>query len=191
MDTWMIVLTAVATVPLLYYVWMTFGLLLLRLEVDMNDSRMAAEAFIDLLRDARRTMLICDDGSDMPDSIYNADEVIEATRTALASNANLQLQCLFSSDDETRFSRAFAREPRVIIKRQGPRRDVHFGIIDGGRKGYVSAASAHAFGSGMRRYRKYDCSRCLIPRHIREAALGRHARSIQGLFPRVIPEAAR
>ena len=188
MDTWMIVLTAVATVPLLYYIWMTFGLLLLRLEVDMNDSRVAAEAFIELLRDAKRTMLICDDGNDMPDSIYNADDVIEATRTALAANPDLQLQCLFSSDDETRFSRAFAREPRVIIKRQGPRRDVHFRIIDGGQKGYVSA---HAFGSGMRRYRKYDCSRRLIPGHVREAALGRHVRSIQGLFPKVIPEAAR
>lgn len=181
MDTWMLVLTAVATVPHLYYVWMTFGLLLLRLEVDMNDSRVAAEAFIDLLRDARRTMLICDDGNDMPDSIYNADDVIEATRAALATNADLQLQCLFSSDDETRFSKAFAREPRVLIKRQGPRRDVHFRIIDGGRKGYVSAHG----------YRKYDCSRRLIPGHIREAALGRHVRSIQGSFPKVIQEAAR
>ena len=174
--------------PLLYYVWMTFGLLLLRLEVDMNDSRVAAEAFIDLLQDAEHTMLICDDGNDMPNSIYNADDVVEATRTALAANPELQLQCLFSSDDETRFSKAFANDPRVIIERQRPRRDVHFKIIDGGRKGVVSA---HAFGSGMRRYRKYDCSRRLIPTHIREAALGRHVRSIQGLFPEGIQETAR
>ena len=69
--------------------------------------------------------------------------------------------CLFSSNDETGFTEAFA-DQRVYLKRGvQPRRDVHFKIIDG-RKGYVSA---HPPGAFERRYRSYDCSK--VAPHIR------------------------
>ena len=57
------------------------------------------------------------------------------------------------------------------------RRDVHFKIIDDGRKGYVSAHPPESF---ERRYRSYDCSK--VAPHVRQAALGRHMDSIAGLF---------
>ena len=172
----------VAAVPLAVYIWMTWGLLFLRLEVDMNDSSIAAQAFIELLDDAKHTMWICDDGNNMPDSIYNMNHIIEAVQRRLNENENLRLLCLFSSNDQTKFSTAFADEPRVIVKTQQPRRSVHFKIIDDGEKGYVSS---HPYESTERRYRKYDCRHFFVLNHIREAALGRHVHGVRTLFPEV------
>ena len=172
----------VAAVPLAGYIWMTWGLLFLRLEVDMNDSSVAARAFTELLDEAMETMWICDDGNSMPDSIYNMDEIVEAVRRRLNENEKLQLLCLFSSGDSTKFSTAFSDDSRVIIKTHQPRRSVHFKIIDDCKKGYVSS---HPYGSTERRYRKYDCRHFFVPDRIREAALGRHLRGIRELFPEV------
>lgn len=122
-------------------------------------------------------MWIRDDGNDFPESIYNTADVIEAVRRRLTGNEDLHVYCLFSSNDETSFTRAFAGHQRVHLKQGQPRRDVHFKIIDDGRKGYVSA---HPPGSSERRYRSYDCSK--VAPHIRQAALGRHRDSIAGLF---------
>lgn len=172
----------VAAVPLVGYIWMTWGLLFLRLEVDMNDPGVAARAFTELLDDAAHTMWICDDGNDMPDSLYNMDHIVEAVKRKLNENENLRLLCLFSCADETKFSAAFADEPRVIMKTQQPRRSVHFKIIDDAAKGYVSS---HSYESTERRYRKYDCRHFFVFDHIREAALGRHVRGVRNLFPEV------
>ena len=57
------------------------------------------------------------------------------------------------------------------------RRDIHFKIIDDGRKGYVSS---HPIGAAERRYRLYDCSR--VPAAIRDAALGHHVRAMKARF---------
>ena len=168
----------VAAAPLAYYVCRTWGLLRLKLSVGLNDAKLAADAFQALLKDARHTMLICDDGNDMPESIYNNDTIVNATGARLEANPDLRLFCLFCSTDETKFTRRFATNPQVKMKRGvQPRRDIHFKIIDGGRQGYVSS---HPLGSSERRYRLYDCSR--VPERIRDAALGRHVRDMESNF---------
>ena len=175
---WLAVVSALA-LPVLYYVRRTWGLLRLRLDVGVNDSSFAADIFIELLRDARDSMLICDDGNKMEGSLYNAEDVIDAVEEQLRANRNLRLQCLFNYGDETLFTKKFEKHPRVKMKRGiQPRRDIHFKIIDRGRRGYVSA---HPLGSTARRYRLYDCSHA--PDNIREAALGRHVQDMQRMFP--------
>ena len=174
-----VALWVVAALPALYFVWRTRGLLKLDLQVGKNDSKFATDTFIELLNDARQVMMICDDGNDMDGSIYNSARIIDAVDTRLQANAELRLLCLFCSDDDTEFTKWFSDHPRVDMRRgRQPRRDVHFKIIDLGRRGYVSA---HPLGATERRYRLYDCSR--TPGDIREAALGRHVRDMQAVFP--------
>ena len=170
---WLAALSAPA-----FFAWRTWSLLRLNLKVGMNDDGFARHAFTELLSEAERAMWICDDGNDFPESIYNAETVVDAIRRRLDRNQALHLYCLFSSNDETGFTGAFANHPRVHMKRGvQPRRDVHFKIIDDGEKGYVSA---HPPGSFERRYRSYDCSN--VAPHIRQAALGRHLETIVDLF---------
>ena len=173
---WLAVLAALAAPA--FFAWRTWSLLRLQLEIGRNDDHFARRAFVALLNEAEHAMWICDDGNDFPESIYNTAAVIEAIGQRLTRNEALHVYCLFSSNDETSFTRAFAGHQRVHLK-QGvqPRRDVHFKIIDDGRKGYVSAHPPESF---ERRYRSYDCSK--VAAHIRQAALGRHLDSIAGLF---------
>lgn len=173
MVLWVVALSAPAI-----FVWRTWGLLRLNLKVGTNDDGLARRIFIELLNEAENAMWICDDGNDFPESIYNATEIIQAIRARLVSNEGLHLYCLFSSNDKTSFTEAFANHPRVHMQRGiQPRRDVHFKIIDGGRKGYVSA---HPLGSSERRYRSYDCSK--VSPHIRREALGRHLEGVETFF---------
>ena len=179
MTAWLAII-AIA-VPLLYYVYRTAGLLRLGLQVGMNDSGFAAETFVELLKDAERTMLICDDGNSMADSIYDREDVVAQVLDRLQANPRLRIACLFFSSDDTAFTRRLDGHARVTLKRGvQPRRDIHFKIIDGGRKGYVSS---HPIGAAERRYRLYDCSR--VPASIRDAALGHHIHAMKAQFPDV------
>ena len=169
---WILALAAPA-----FYAWRTWGLLGLNLKVGMNGHAIAKDTFIALLNDAESAMWICDDGNDFPDSIYNMPEIVTAIEERLRRNDRLRLFCLFSSDEKTCFTQAFEKNPRVRIRRVRPRRDIHFKIIDNGAKGCVSA---HPHGSFKGRYRSYDCTRA--PKHIRQAALGRHLDGMKDIF---------
>lgn len=166
-------------IPLVIYTWGIVGVLRLGLQIGTNNSEFARRAFIDLLRDAENTMLICDDGNDMPESIYNSEEVIRAIQDRLAEAPDLRLLCLFSSKDDTLFTQAFADNQKQVhmIRGAHPRRDIHFKIIDAGRRGYVSA---HPYGAEERQYRLYDCSR--VPWFVRTAAFGKHISTMRSEF---------
>lgn len=173
---WLVTLAALSAPA--FFVWRTWGLLRLNLQVGMNDDSFVQSTFVALLNEAEREMWICDDGNDFPESIYNTAEVVDAVDRRLRDNKGLHVYCLFSSKDDTAFTRAFGDHPQVHMKRGvRPRRDIHFKIIDDSRKGYVSA---HPPGAFERSYRSYDCSK--VPKHIRHAALGRHQDSMVGYF---------
>ena len=139
MDVMALVWLGALSVPA-FVAWRTWGLLRLNLKVGMNNDRFAQSTFIELLDEADRKMWICDDGNAFPESIYNAEAVVEAVWHRLEENRELHLYCLFSSNDNTRFTKAFDGHPQVHMDRGvQPRRDVHFKIIDDARKGYVSA----------------------------------------------------
>ena len=160
-----------------YYIYDTRGLWRLGLTVGMNDGKVAAKSFIDLVKDAKEEILICDDGNDMADSIYNDKQVVDAIDSRLREKPQLSVRCLFYSTENTLFTKTFTAHQQVAIDRGSARRRVHFKIIDHGLKGYVSS---HEYGESDRRYRMYDCSR--VPARVRDATLGRHVRAMQDVF---------
>ncbi len=151
----------------------------LKLEVGTNDNRLATGMFLALLNDAECEMLVCDDGDQMEESIYENSDVIQAVRVKLEANPRFKMRCMFYSDDETKFRTAFRDQDRVDIKVVKCRRDIHFKIIDDGRKGYVSK---HPRGESERAYRSYAGG----PQAIRELALRRHITDINGIFQHAV-----
>lgn len=174
----MVITGVVGLAAIGYYVWKTWGILLVKLDIGTNGNRFAAQVFLRLLADAQSSMLICDDGNDMPESIYANREVCDEVESHLERNSEIRIYCLFHSNDRTRFVEKFSNHPQVAIRNANVRRDIHFKIIDGGAKAYVSS---HPSGGVERRYKLYDCSKA--PQRIRDVALGHHIRDMKAEFP--------
>ena len=114
--------------------------------------------FIELLDQARTSMIVYDDGNDMDRAVYNDSRIIDAVRSKLQSNPDFELKCLFNCNDDVKFRKAFRGEPRVDIRTRSdvrPERKTHYKIIDGGLKAYLSR---HELGSSQRRFKTVDCT---------------------------------
>ena len=172
-----VLVVIVASLPVVYYVQQTWGLLLLKMDVGTNDNQFATRTFIELLQDARETMMVCDDGNKMEDSIYESDEVVNAIETALKSNPQLRLLCLFSSEDETLFTQKFEKTNK--LRSSGQDRDE------------TSTSRSSTKASRLRFDPSVQLGRATVqavrlsrvPVNIREAALGRHVRDMRAHFP--------
>ncbi len=126
--------------------------------VRINDDDSVVSNFIELLGEARTSMILYDDGNDMAGSVYNDSRVIDAVRSKLRSNPDFELRCLFNCDEDVKFRREFSNEPQVDIRTRcdvGRERKVHYKIIDGGIKAYLSR---HELGSSQRRFKIIDCT---------------------------------
>ena len=160
-----------------YYIYSTWDLLFLKLEVGTNSDSFASDVFISLVNDACHEMVVRDDGNRMRGSVYEDEHVIDAVRKKLESSPNFRMRCLFSCEDETAFKRAFKNEKgRVLIRVAQPRHDIHFKIIDGGRQGYIST---HAQGQSRRSYRLY---RGWLRKRTQWEVFGRHLADIDRAF---------
>lgn len=124
----------------------------------INDDPAATEYFVGLLDEAKKKMTIYDDGDDMAGSIYNDPEVIAAVQGKLEQNADFKIQCFFNFDHDLRFRQVFGNHPRVDIRTgdNAAANDVHYKIIDDGRKAYLSR---HELGDSKRSIRWIDCTR--------------------------------
>ena len=133
----------------------TRGLPDLITETGENDDNFACKVFSELLKDAQAEMMIYDDGGkDSP--IYDDENMVGEVKQRLQENVDLQLFCLFTYKEQTAFWNAFDEEPRVHMKKRSARSDLHYKIIDGGRKGYLTV---HRLNSSVRPFRRFDCSR--------------------------------
>lgn len=149
---------------------------------DSNSDEAAVEQFVALLDEAETSMVVHDDGNKMDGSIYESETVIDAVRKKIAKHRDFRLACHFNFGG-TRFTEELARCPAVRIRTgQGdrPADDVHYKIIDCGRKAHLSS---HRFNSKERRYKVIDCGN--VPRrlmtHVTDVLLGRykdHARNL-------------
>lgn len=104
--------------------------------VQVNDDSVVRN-FIELLDEARTTMVVYDDGNDMDGSLYNDRRVIEAVRSKLRANPDFQLQCLFNCDHDVKFRKELANEQRVDIRTRydwDNAGKIHYKMIDGGVK---------------------------------------------------------
>ncbi len=124
----------------------------------INDDNSVVSNFIELLDEARASMIVYDDGNDMDGAVYNDSRVIEAVRRKLRSNPDFELRCLFNCNDDVKFRKEFADEKQVDIRTRiavDRERKVHYKIIDGGIKAYLSR---HELGSSQRRVKIVDCT---------------------------------
>ena len=150
----------------------------------ISDDPVATEYFIDLLDEAQEKMTIYDDGNDMAGSIYNDPKVIATVQRKLKQNKDFKIQCFFNFDHDLLFRQAFGNHSRVDIRiRTGDNvaeDDVHYKIIDDGRKAYLSR---HKLGASERSIRWIDCTR--VQRHLEhvtDEVLGEYKKDIERKF---------
>lgn len=146
--------------------------------IGSNDDESTKAKFIELLEEAKQSMIIYDDGDKVTDSIYMSHEITESVTEKLVSHPDFRLQCLFNVDaPDLLFRNAFANyAAQVEIKtrdRTKPRLAIHYKIIDNGAKAYLSR---HSPGSSKRRFRIVDCT------NVSEANRNRVSNAVLGMY---------
>lgn len=151
-----------AVVPAIVMWWRYADSLKVRVEGGGNDDEAAAQMFIRILRMAKGTLVIHDDGDRGSRSIYEDDNVVQAVRRQLETHPKLQIRCLFNDKadlklvreieaaypDPGRFAVYYLNSPRPVG-------DVHYKIADGGVIGHLSS---HEHGQPERNFKLLDCS---------------------------------
>lgn len=122
----------------------------LKLEHGENTDEQAAEMFIALIRNARKSIVIHDDGDDSTKSLYNNDEVIDAIAQQIGKYPNLQVKCWFNDHENIKFRSlaegALSDNFKIWYSNgERPNNDIHYKIIDGGRLVHLSR-STHGAG---------------------------------------------
>lgn len=153
-------------------VWLAQGFLSVRVIRGDNDDHTATTTFICLVNEVENEMIIHDDGDNTENSIYNNDKAIEAVRKRLQEQEDLTIKCIFNKEEEIKMSSLGKQFPgRFQVRyRQGkrPAHDIHYKIIDDGRKGYLSV---HDLGGCSRKYELVDCTDS--PQRIRHRMFGK------------------
>ena len=150
----------------------------------VNDDASAVTSFLGMLNEAEESLIIYDDGDDSDGSLYKDRRVIEAVQHKLGDNPAFEVRCLFNCDDNLLFRRELEgkRQVHVRIRSNGPSDDgIHYKIIDGGAKAYLSR---HALGAKQRRYTIIDCTR-VPPRHrghVADSLLGMYKEDFEHAF---------
>lgn len=158
-----------------YYLSRTWHLIPMKIERGVNSDDFTVAAFINLVDEAAGTMLVCDDGNRMSGSVYESERVVAAVRDKLKRDREFRMRCLFSSDHETAFRRAFSDHDRVEFRTVDQRREVHYKIINGGKKGYLSV---HREGDRERQYTIYS----RVYGRARREIFGPHMDDIEQVF---------
>lgn len=173
----LVVLFVAATIFIIWALNRTFQLLLVQSTPSgINDDNAVARYFLKLLSEAQDSMIVYDDGNNMEKSVYNNNGVIDAVRTKLKDNPSFELRCLFNCDDALAFRKEFAGHQQVDIRicsSQLHTNEVHYKIIDGGAKAYLSR---HASGASECRFRVVDCT------PVRKRHRGRVANIVLGRY---------
>lgn len=153
-----IVIGAVA--PAFFMWWWYADSLKVRVEGGGNDDEAAAQMFIRILRMAKETLAVHDDGDRGSRSIYEDDNVVQAVRRQLEAHPKLQIRCLFNDKADLNLVREIEAEYPdrfTVCYRSGPRPvgDVHYKIADDGVIGHLSS---HEHGQPERNFKLFDCS---------------------------------
>lgn len=160
-----IVVFSVFSVVLFYFcVYKEMGTIAVLLFVDAgreqeNDDDVAIDEASNILEDAEESIEIYDNGNQIENSLYNDPGFINSVREKLESRGTFRVRCFFNFDEGLDFTKAFATNPQVqiFVRKEGSQPDeVHYKIIDGGKKAYLSV---HKGSDDRRIYKEYDCSR--------------------------------
>ena len=141
-----------------------------------NDDDKARKNFLALLKEARREIILHDDGGPSPTSIYESEEVVDTIARKLGYKRlfrRFRVRCVFSNREPTLFTRRLGDHDRVQISYRDERSQEHYKIIDQ-RKAYVSC---HRENSSDRSYKFIECPGGFLgifAGPARKAALGRY-----------------
>ena len=162
--------STVCTVIMFWLLHRAFQYVYVRVSpVQINDYESVVGNLIELLDEARTSMILYDDGNGRAGSVYNDSRVIDAVHSKLRANPDFELRCLFNCDDAEEFRKEFADEPQVEIRTRtdvDSEDNVRYKIIDGGLKAFLSR---HRIGSSRRRCKIVDCAN-VSKRHRRRVA---------------------
>ena len=153
-------------------------------EDGVNDDSQAVSRFVEVVQHAKHELIVHDDGNDMPGTIYNDEDVIEAVDRQMAQHGDLVVKCLFNDRAQLaiveRLSRRYPDRFRVEYRswpRGRPAFDVHYKIADGGAIGHLSH---HDHGA---RERYFEVRNCLgVNQRERNIELGKYMRRFNRQF---------
>ena len=129
-----------------------------RTEDELNDDDSAVNNVLPLIEQAERLLEIYDDGDDFPESMYNNRDFVSSVEKRLAENEEFRVQCLFNEDEDLFFIRRLVSHSRVdvYVRVRGEEDEVHYKIMDGGVKAYVSVHDPDD--KRQRTFKETDCS---------------------------------
>ena len=109
--------------------------------------------FLDLVKAARQSIMIHDDGNDSSESVYNNFKVIGALRDSIEMHGVI-VKCLFNDDNQQlgllNLARDFPDNVKIwYLDGDRPQRDIHYKIVDDGKLVHLSE---HDYGSDERDY---------------------------------------
>lgn len=155
----------------------------------INDNASALRSLLGMLNEAQESLIICDDGENSGGSLDNDSRVIEAVQEKLKDNPLFEVRCLFNCNDELLFRKELKGERQVDVRirsNSAPEDGIHYKIIDGGTKAYVSR---HALRSKKGRYKIVDCTR-VPPRYradMADSLLGMYKEDFEHAFEASAP----
>lgn len=162
-------------------VWRAQGFLSVGVTRGVNDNDAAISKFIGLVNEVENEMIIHDDGDNTKCSIYNNDKAIEAVRKRLQEHKDLTIKCFFNEREDIKMVFLGEQFPgRFVVRyREGerPDHDIHYKIIDDGRKGYLSV---HDLGGCSRKYELIDCTDS--PQRIRHRMFGKFYDQVKKVY---------
>lgn len=176
----MLILVVIALVVGIIFIVRAQKYLSVRILSGSNDDEAATSVFKELVAEVERDFIIHDDGGDGA-PIYDDCGVVEAVRKRLREQGTLTIRCLFNQRGARIESLEKEFPCRFIVHHEQDKRknsDVHFKIIDGGRKAYLST---HAAGISERRYELIDCTDST--RKIRQQMFGKFYHRVTMDFP--------
>lgn len=137
-----------------------------------NSNESAGQAFMFVIREAKNTVRIHDDGNYFSDSVYNNDHLIEEVLRRLSDG--VEIRCLFNQEEcrqlkmVARASQEYPDKFLVKVTKAGrPNDDIHGKVADDGAVAYLSR---HELGSEDRKSRSFDCRK--VKPKTRAMALG-------------------
>ena len=126
----------------------------------VNNDDAAVAMLLSVVKAAKKSLVIHDDGNKLPQTVYDDQTVIDTVRKQLADNEELNIQCLFNDRDDLDLVRQIAAEYPARFQvwyTRGPRPagDIHYKIADGGAVGHLSW---HEHKQPERDFKLLDCS---------------------------------
>ena len=129
--------------------------LAVRIRRDRNNDQAAAKWCRELIDEAKKDMIIHDDGNNTCQTLYNNTEVLKAIKLCLDGGTTIRI--LFTRREDIKLAQLEHRNLQIYYCREAsPKPDLHYKIVDRGR---MACLSRHAEHEERKDYELIDCRR--------------------------------